>query len=71
MWRPIPPTAFEVRKHPWWWNRSPDGEIDVLYLKVTGGNDVFHVEHGLIIEHGSPSGEWAPCTPPPYPDPVR
>jgi hypothetical protein len=64
MWSSTLPTAAAVRKHPWWWHRSPGGELDVLRLMVTGGNDVFHVESGLIIENSYPSGEWAPCIPP-------
>ncbi len=70
-WRPIPPNADDVREHPWWWNRMPDGDLRVTCLKVTRGNDILDVESGLIIEHGNSPGDWAPCTPPPYPDPAR
>ncbi len=63
MWRSGLPTAAEVRGYSWWWNRAPDGRLDVILLKVRGKD----VDYGL----GHPLGEWAPCTPPPYPDPAR
>ncbi len=63
MWRSGLPAAAEVRGYSWWWNRAPDGRLDLILLKVRGKI----IYYGL----GHPLGKWAPCTPPPYPDPAR
>lgn len=70
-WRIAPPSADEVREHPWWWNRSPNGTRHVLHLDVNLGSDVIiDVEEAAAHDCGGRfdpdawPGEWAPCLPP-------
>lgn len=68
-WRDDPPSADEVSRCQWWWNKSPSGDLIVIQLDVDSFGAVFDAgdTSGACVSAFDPTswpGRWAPCVAP-------